>query len=134
MLKGASCVFAARIGIDLGAANVLAYVDQKGLVVQEPAVVAIDTRKDEVQALGHAALNMVGRTAEHIKIFQPLSEGAMTDHRILELLLRYLILRVCGRRCLFRPVTIISVPPKINSVERRAVLQAAYSAGPRRPT
>jgi len=129
MLKGASCVFAARIGIDLGAANVLAYVDQKGLVVQEPAVVAIDTRKDEVQALGHAALNMVGRTAEHIKIFQPLSEGTMTDHRILELLLRYLILRVCGRRCLFRPVTIISVPPKINSVERRAVLQAAYSAG-----
>ena len=122
-----------RIGIDLGTANVLVYERGRGIVLEEPAVVALTERDNEVVAVGSEAHAMLGRHPGSIQVVRPMRDGVIADYLITEALLRYLIARVMGRMRLVRPEVMISVPVGVTSVEQRAVRDAAEAAGARRP-
>jgi rod shape-determining protein MreB and related proteins len=118
-----------KIAIDLGTVNSLVYVLGKGVVVNEPTVVAISVDDERVVAVGTEARAMMGKTPENIEISRPLKEGVIADYVVTEALLRYFINRVVGRMRLIKPDLMISIPAGATSVESRAVLEAAYSAG-----
>jgi rod shape-determining protein MreB len=122
-----------RIGIDLGTANVLVYVKGEGIVIKEPAVVALATRENTVVAVGSAARDMIGRTPGSISVIRPMKHGVIADYLITEAMLRHFIGKVVGRFNLIRPVVMICIPAGVTSVEQRAVRDAAEQAGARRP-
>lgn len=119
-----------HIGIDLGTVNVLVHVRGKGLVLQEPSVVAIRLRDNKMVAVGHEAYDMLGRTPESIEVARPMRDGVIADFVVTEAMLRYFIRNVAGRfNPLFKPKVMISTPRGVTSVEERAVHDAAVQAG-----
>jgi rod shape-determining protein MreB len=117
------------IGIDLGTATVLVYVRGRGIVVNEPSVVALDTSTKTVLAVGHEARKMIGRTPGNIVAIRPLKDGVIADYDVTELMLKHFLNRICGRRRFFRPRVVACVPSGVTSVEKRAVLEAMMDAG-----
>jgi len=117
------------IGIDLGTTTVLVYVRGKGIVLNEPSVVAIERTTNRVLAIGDEARKMIGRTPGHITAVRPLREGVIADFDITEKLLKHFILKACGTNPLFKPRVVVCVPSSITSVEKRAVEDAATHAG-----
>ena len=126
-------MFTKRIGIDLGTANVLVHEHGKGVVLDEPAVVALTERDNRVIAVGDEARAMIGRHPGSIQVIRPMRDGVIADYLITEAMLRYFIGRVVGRFNLVRPDVMICVPVGVTSVEQRAVRDAAEAAGARRP-
>ena len=119
------------MAIDLGTANTLVYVRGQGIVLNEPSVVAINTRDNRALAVGMEAKRMIGRTPSYIQAIRPLRDGVIADFDITEKMLRYFIQKVHRRRWA-RPRIVVCVPSGITGVERRAVEEAAYHAGARR--
>lgn len=126
-------VFTPYIAIDLGTVNVLVHDQGRGVVLQEPSVVAIreDDNKTTIVEVGRAAREMYGRTPEQIEVMRPLRDGVIADYFVTQGMLEYFIGKVAGRLRLRRPVVMISVPYGVTSVERRAVREAALAAGAR---
>lgn len=118
-----------KIGIDLGTANTLVFVPGKGIVINEPSVVAVSLIENKVLAVGNEAKEMLGRTPDTIVASQPLRDGAIADYRVTEAMLRYFIGKVTGRLRIFRPEIVLSIPAGVTSTERRAVIDAALKAG-----
>ena len=124
-------MFSKRIGIDLGTVNVLVHEKGKGIVLQEPSVVAISVNDNRIMAVGNEALDMLGRAPDTIEVARPMRDGVIADYVVTEAMLRYFITKVVGRMPLFRPEVMISVPVGVTSVESRAVQDAAVQAGAR---
>ncbi len=120
-----------KLGIDLGTTTVLVFVPGKGIVLNEPSVVAVSVRENRILAVGNEAKEMVGRTPEEIIAYRPMKDGVIADYRVTEAMLRYYIRKALGRWNLFRPEVMISVPAGVTSTERRAVVEAATKAGAR---
>ena len=118
-----------KIGIDLGTANCLVYVPGKGIVVNEPSVVAISVNDNAVLAVGNEAKEMLGRTPDTIIAHRPLKDGVIADYKVTEAMIRYFIDKVSGRFRIFKPEIMVSVPAGITSTERRAVVEATVKAG-----
>jgi len=117
------------LGIDLGTVNVLVNVVGRGIVLQEPSVVAISTDENKIVAVGEEAKAMLGRTPEAIEVMRPMRDGVIAYYRVTERMLEYFIHKACGRFNLFKPRVMISVPYGVTSVEKRAVREAALEAG-----
>ncbi len=124
-------MFAKQIGIDLGTANVLVYVRGKGIVLQEPSVVAISNTDNTIVSVGNEARAMLGRTPGSISVVRPMRDGVIADYVITEAMLRYFIQKVCGRFGLFKPDVMVCIPAGVTSVEQRAVHDATMQAGAR---
>ncbi len=122
-------MFEKQIGVDLGTVNVLVYVRGKGIVLQEPSVVAISINDNRIVAIGREALAMMGRSPESIEVLRPMRDGVIADYVVTEAMLRYFISGIVGRFRLFRPEVMISVPVGVTTVESRAVHDAAIQAG-----
>ena len=122
-------LFQKKVGIDLGTANTLVFVPGKGIVINEPTVVAISIDDNKVLAVGQEAKEMLGRTPETIIASRPMKDGVIADYRVTEAMLRYFINKALGTVRFFRPEVMISVPGGITSTERRAVMDAATAAG-----
>ncbi|MET8623008.1 rod shape-determining protein [Kitasatospora sp. NPDC004669] len=119
------------LAIDLGTANTLVYVRGKGIVLNEPSVVAVNTNTGGILAVGVEAKKMIGRTPGNIVAIRPLKDGVIADFEITERMLRYFILKIHRRRYLARPRVVVCVPSGITGVERRAVIEASSQAGAR---
>jgi rod shape-determining protein MreB len=124
-------ILSRKIGIDLGTSTVLVYVKGEGIVVNEPSVVAVNRDGRRILAVGRPAIEMVGRAPETIQVVRPMGEGVIADFVVTEGMLRHLIGKVLGRQRLFKPEIMICVPSGVTSVERRALTEAAISAGAR---
>lgn len=124
-------LFSNDIGIDLGTSNILVYVKDRGIVLREPSVVAIQTGTNRVLAVGNEAKRMLGRTPGNITAIRPMKDGVIADFEITEAMLRYFIRKVQSNRIMVRPRIIISVPSGITEVEKRAVKDSATHAGAR---
>lgn len=122
-------MFIKKIGIDLGTANTLVYVPKKGIVINEPTVVAISIEDNKILAVGNEAKKMLGRTPETIMASRPMKDGVIADYRVTEALLRYFIGKTLGRLHIFRPEVMVAVPAGITSTEKRAVIEATVKAG-----
>jgi rod shape-determining protein MreB len=122
-------MLARKIGIDLGTTNTLVYVHKKGIVLNEPTVVAVSLPEKEVLAVGEAAKEMIGRTPDSIIAERPLKEGVIASYYVTEAMLSYFIGKVVGSFRMMKPDVMISVPAGITSTERRAVIEAARAAG-----
>ena len=122
-------VFSKRIGIDLGTANTLVYVAGEGIVLNEPTVVAVTAEENRVVAVGKEAKEMLGRTPGNIVAMRPLRDGVIADYTITEAMLSYFIDKACGSSRFFKPEVMVCIPSGVTQVERRAVLDAAMSAG-----
>ena len=122
-------MFVRKIGIDLGTANTLVFIPKKGIVANEPSVVAVVRNENTVLAVGNEARDMIGRTPDTITAYRPLREGVIADYRVTEAMLRYFINKAGGRFRLFRPEVMVSVPAAVTSTERRAVIEATVQAG-----
>ncbi len=120
-----------KIGIDLGTANSVVFVEGEGIVVTEPTVVAIDLDNVTVIAVGKRAKEMIGKTPDNIVAKRPLREGVIADSRVAEALLRHFFDKALGKARFFKPDVVMSVPAGITSVEERAVLKAANNVGAR---
>jgi rod shape-determining protein MreB len=125
--------FSQDIGIDLGTANTLVYVKGQGIVINEPSVVAVNQRTGQILAIGRAAKKMVGKTPSHIVARRPLVDGVVSDFEITEQMLRYFINQVSQSALTYvrRPRVLLGIPSGITPVEKRAVIEAALSAGAR---
>ena len=121
--------FSRDMGIDLGTANTLVYVNGRGVVVCEPSVVAMASQTNEVLAVGEEAKRMVGRTPGNIIAVRPLKDGVIADFDVTERMLRYFMNRAVKRRGFFRPRVLVGVPSGVTEVEKRAVIDATLSAG-----
>jgi len=117
-----------KIGIDLGTTNILVYVPNRGIVLNEPSVVAVSDA-NEVLAVGKEAKQMIGRTPDNIRAYRPMKDGVIADYRVTEAMLRYFLRKVLGRFNIMRPDVMVSVPAGVTSTERRAVVEAAIKAG-----
>ena len=124
--------FSKDIGIDLGTANTLVFMKGKGIILREPSVVAVDTRKDEVLYVGQEAKEVIGRTPGSIVAMRPLKDGVIADFDITANMLQRFIKKVCGNSFFSRPNIVICIPSDVTEVERRAVREAAVAAGGRR--
>ncbi|MBI2640637.1 MAG: rod shape-determining protein [Candidatus Sungbacteria bacterium] len=122
-------MFIRKIGIDLGTANTLVFVPKRGVVINEPSVVAVSRDENTVLAVGNEAREMIGRTPETIVAYRPLKDGVIADYRVTEAMLRYFINKAGGKFRLFRPEVMVSVPAGVTSTERRAVIEATVQAG-----
>ena len=120
-----------KVAIDLGTTNILVYVPKRGIVVNEPSVVAISQEDKKVLAVGAEAKDMIGRTPDTIVAERPLKDGVIANYHTTEAMLRYFINKALGGVRLFRPEVMIAVPAGITSTERRAVIDAAMAAGAR---
>jgi rod shape-determining protein MreB len=118
-----------RLGIDLGTTNVLVFVPGKGVVLNEPSVVAVSTETNKVVAIGVEAKAMVGRTPDSIQAYRPMKDGVIADYRVTEAMLRYFMRKALGRFNLLKPIVLVSVPAGVSSTEKRAVIEAAVKAG-----
>lgn len=121
--------FVKKIGIDLGTANSVVYEQGKGVVLNEPTVVAVVVDDNKVVAVGEEAKEMLGRTPETIVASRPMRDGVIADYVVTEAMLRYFIQKVCGKSLFFKPEVMICVPAGCTQVEKRAVEDATYSAG-----
>src|SRR5438034_1834540 len=122
-------MFGRDIGIDLGTANVLVYVKGRGIVLNEPSVVAYSANDNRVVAVGSHARQMLGRTPRRIIVSRPMRDGVIADYLVTEAMLRYFIGKVVGKYSLFRPVVMVCIPAGVTNVESRAVLDATIQAG-----
>lgn len=122
-------MFIRKIGIDLGTANTLVFVPGRGIVVNEPSVVAVSLIENKILAVGDQAKEMLGRTPDNIAASRPLKDGVIADYRVTEAMLKYFINKVSGKVRFFRPEVMISIPAGVTSTERRAVINAAIKAG-----
>lgn len=122
-------MFVTHLGIDLGTVNVLVYVHGKGIVLNEPSVVAISVNDGRIMAIGSEAKEMLGRAPGTIEIVRPMKDGVIADYRVTEAMFRYFINKVCGRVQLFKPEVMLCVPIGVTSVESRAIRDAALQAG-----
>src|ERR1700716_523414 len=120
------------MAVDLGTANPVVYVVGRGIVLDEPSVVAINARDGRLLAVGTEAKRMIGRTPSHIQAIRPLKDGAIANFEICEKMLRYFIHKVHQRR-FAKPALVVWAPPGTTGVEQRAVMEAAESAGARKP-
>src|ERR1700710_2073515 len=121
------------LAVDLGTANTLVYARGRGIMLNEPSVVAVDTTTNTVVAVGTEANRMIGRTPGHIRAVRPLQDGVIADYDITAEMLRYFVRKVLRRRGAFTgPRIIVCVPSGITGVEQRAVSETAYAAGARR--
>ena len=120
-----------KLGIDLGTANTLVFVPKRGIVINEPTVVAVSLEDNRILAVGQEAKEMLGRTPENIVAHRPMRDGVIADYRVTEAMLRYFINKAIGNFRLLRPEVMIAVPGGITSTERRAVIDAATAAGAR---
>jgi len=118
-----------RIGIDLGTTYTLVYLPKRGVVINEPSVVAVSIDDNKVLAVGNEAKDMLGRTPDTIIALKPLKEGAIADYRTTEAMIRYFINKTLGKIRIFRPEVMVAVPAGISSTERRAVIEATIAAG-----
>jgi len=118
-----------KIGIDLGTCNSVVFIPQKGVVLQEPSVVAVSLTENKILAVGETAKEMLGRTPDTIRIYRPLKDGVIADFRVTQAMLKYFIDKVSGRFRFFKPELMIGVPAGITSTERRAVIEAGTNAG-----
>lgn len=125
--------FGIDIGIDLGTANTLVYVKDKGIVIDEPSVVAVNTKTDQILAVGNEAKQMLGKTPPHILVARPLTKGVISDYEVAEKMLKYFIDKVHdgGLSFLSRPRVIIAVPLEVTEVETKAVEDVTLAAGAR---
>jgi rod shape-determining protein MreB len=124
-------MFEQHLGIDLGTVNVLVYVSGRGIVLQEPSIVAVDVNENRIRAVGEQAKAMYGRTPDVIEVLRPMRDGVIADYQVTEAMLNYFIHKAIGRWGLFKPRVMISVPYGVTSVEKRAVHEAAIAAGAR---
>jgi rod shape-determining protein MreB len=122
-------MFIRKIGIDLGTANTLVFIPGKGIVINEPSVVAVSMVENTVLAVGNQAKEMLGRTPDNIVASRPMKDGVIADYRVTEAMLKYFINKVSGKFRIFRPEIMISIPAGVTSTERRAVVDAAVKAG-----
>lgn len=118
-----------KIGIDLGTCNSVVFLQKKGVILQEPSIVAVSLPENKILAVGAQAKEMMGRTPDTIRLYRPLRNGVIADFRITQAMLRYFINKVSGPFRFFKPDLVIGVPAGITSTERRAVLEAGISAG-----
>ncbi len=133
MAKGFLDRFSNDIGIDLGTANTLVYLAGKGIVINEPSVVALNTKTNKVVAVGSVAKEMLGKTPSHIKAIRPILDGVVSDFEIAEEMLGYLIKKANAMQSkLLSPRVVVGVPSQISSVEIKAVYDASVSAGARK--
>ena len=121
-------IMANKLGIDLGTTNILVFVPGRGIVLNEPSVVAV-SEDNKILAIGTEAKNMIGRTPENIIAYRPMKDGVIADYRVTEAMLRYYIDKALGKWNIFKPDVLISVPAGVTSTERRAVVEAAIKAG-----
>jgi len=128
-----SSLFGRDMAVDLGTANTLVYVRGRGIVLNEPSVVAVNVKDGRPLSVGAEAKRMIGRTPSHIQAIRPLKDGVIADFEICEKMLRYFIHKVHGPRKLAKPRMVICVPSGITGVEQRAVQEAAEYAGARKP-
>lgn len=122
-------MFLKKIGIDLGTTNVRVYVPKRGIIINEPSVVAISTIDKKILAVGREAKDMLGRTPDTIVALRPMKDGVIAEYRTTEAMLRYFINKALHGVKLFRPEVMVAVPGGITSTERRAVIDATISAG-----
>ena len=122
-------IFSRKLGIDLGTANTLVYFPNKGIILNEPSVVAVSEQDNVILAIGIEAKEMIGKTPENIIVYRPMKDGVIADYRVTEAMLRYFISKALGKYNLFKPDVMVSVPAGITSTERRAVVEAAIRAG-----
>lgn len=122
-------MFSKRIGIDLGTTYTLVHVPKRGIVINEPSVVAISVDDNKILAVGNEAKDMLGRTPDMIVAARPLKDGVIADYRVTETMIRYFINKTLGGLRIFRPEVMVAVPAGISSTERRAVIEATIAAG-----
>ena len=115
---------------DLGTATILVYVEGKGIVLDEPSVVSIDTKTNEVLAVGSAAQDMIGRTPSNIVAIRPLRNGVISDYKTTEIMIKYILNKVCTRS-LFKPKVVVCIPSIVTEVEKKSVVDATTNAGAR---
>lgn len=118
-----------KIGIDLGTCNSLVFLTGKGVVLQEPSVVAVTLSENKILAVGEKAKEMTGRTPDTIRVYRPLKDGVIADYRVTQAMLRYFIDKIMGSLRFFKPELMIGIPAGITSTERRAVIEAGMAAG-----
>jgi len=118
-----------KVGIDLGTTNTVVFVPKKGIVINEPSVVAVSVLDNRVIAVGNLAKEMIGRTPDSIVVSKPLIDGAIADYRITTAMLKYFIKKAEGFMSFMKPEVLISVPAGITSTEKRAVIESALNAG-----
>jgi rod shape-determining protein MreB len=121
--------FSPKLGIDLGTANTLVFIPGKGIVLNEPSVVAVSEQDNKILAVGLEAKQMIGRTPESIVAYRPMRDGVIADYRVTQAMLSYFFTKALGRFNFFKPEVMISVPAGVTSTERRAVIEAAIKAG-----
>lgn len=121
--------FSPRLGIDLGTTNVLVFLPNKGVVLNEPSVVAVSSETNKVLAIGIDAKAMIGRTPDTIQAYRPLKDGVIADYRVTEAMLRYFMRKALGKWNIWKPTVLVSVPAGVTSTEKRAVIEAAVKAG-----
>ncbi|MEX0910446.1 MAG: rod shape-determining protein [Candidatus Paceibacterota bacterium] len=121
--------FTSKLGIDLGTANTLVFVPGKGIVLNEPSVVAVSETDNKVVAVGNEAKDMVGKTPDNIRAYRPMKDGVIADYRVTEAMLRYYISKALGPWNFIKPDVMVSVPAGVTSTERRAVIEATVKAG-----
>jgi rod shape-determining protein MreB len=122
-------LFIKKLGIDLGTANTLVFVPGKGIILNEPSVVAVSEQDNKILAIGVEAKDMIGKTPDSIIAYRPMKDGVIADYRVTEAMLRYFITKALGPFNIFKPDVMISVPAGVTSTERRAVIEAAIRAG-----
>lgn len=122
-------MFGTKIGIDLGTCNSLVFLHNKGVVLNEPSVVAVSIEENRILAVGHEAKEMTGRTPDTIKVYRPMRDGVIADFRVTLAMIRYFLKKAVPRYSLFKPEVLVSVPAGITSTERRAVVEATLEAG-----
>jgi len=120
--------FTSRIGIDLGTSNISVFLPQKGIVINEPSVIAIEKKTGKIISVGETAKQMIGRAPENINIQRPLKRGVIADYQVTEAMIKYFINKV-GASLFFKPEIIISAPAGITSAEKRAVIKATIQGG-----
>jgi len=121
--------FSKKLGIDLGTANTLVFLPGRGVVLNEPSVVAVSEQDNQILAVGNDAKDMIGKTPDSIIAYRPMKDGVIADYRVTEAMLRYFINKALGKWNIWKPEVMISVPAGVTSTERRAVIEAAIKAG-----
>ncbi len=121
--------FSKKLGIDLGTANTLVFMPGKGIILNEPSVVAVSEQDNRILAIGFDAKDMIGKTPDSIIAYRPMKDGVIADYRVTEAMLRYFINKALGKYNFFKPDVMVSVPAGVTSTERRAVVEASLRAG-----
>jgi rod shape-determining protein MreB len=121
--------FTPKLGIDLGTANTLVFAPGKGVILNEPSVVAVSEQDNRILAVGNDAKEMIGRTPESIVAYRPMRDGVIADYRVTEAMLSYYFSKALGKWNIWKPEVMVSVPAGVTSTERRAVIEAAIKAG-----